>query len=78
MKWCGARNLNPTMASNTVADQEDAYMEDSFTGEIPVKGGVTIRRGTTNVVIDEDHPFDLEAYISNYDRTCLVFISPFW
>ncbi|CCA73886.1 related to COP9 signalosome complex subunit 1 [Serendipita indica DSM 11827] len=56
------------MASNVVADQEDAYMEDSFTGEIPVKGSAQVRRVTNNVVIDEDHPFDLEAYISNYDH----------
>ncbi|KAG8827964.1 hypothetical protein FRC17_007649 [Serendipita sp. 399] len=53
------------MASNHALEPEDSYMEDSFTGEIPIRQG---KKTSSVVVVDEDHPFDLDAYISNYDH----------
>jgi len=53
------------MASIIVQDPEDAYMEDVYVAELTSKAS---KKSTTTVVVDEEHPFDLEAYLANYER----------
>lgn len=53
------------MASLIVQDPEDAYMEDVYVAELTSKAS---KKSTTTVVVDEDHPFDLDAYLANYER----------
>jgi hypothetical protein len=62
------------MASLIVQDPEDAYMEDVYVAELTSKAS---KKSTTTVVVDEDHPFDLEAYLANYERERLPFQTSF-
>jgi hypothetical protein len=55
--------LNLTIMASPIQEVDDAYMEDSFVIEQP-----RLKKTTSTVVIDEQHPFDLDAYISNYER----------
>jgi hypothetical protein len=60
--------LNLTIMASPIQEVDDAYMEDSFVIEQP-----RLKKTTSTVVIDEQHPFDLDAYISNYERaSCLL------
>lgn len=57
--------------ASPIQEVDDAYMEDSFVIEQP-----RIKKMTSTVVVDEQHPFDLDAYISNYERASCLF-APF-
>ncbi|PVF98382.1 hypothetical protein CPB86DRAFT_774856 [Serendipita vermifera] len=48
-------------------EPEDVQMEDSFAGGVE-SSSKSSKKPIISVVIDESHPFDLDAYISNYDR----------
>lgn len=54
-----------TMATVQMQEPEDAFMEDAYVAELTSKSS---KKSMTTVVVDEEHPFDLDAYISNYER----------
>jgi hypothetical protein len=62
-------HLESTMASY-LQEPEDVQMEDSFAGGGGGESSTSkpSKKAIISVVIDEAHPFDLDAYISNYDR----------
>ena len=53
------------MATIQLQEPEDAYMEDVYVAELASK---TSKKSALTVTVDEEHPFDLDAYISNYER----------
>ena len=58
------------MASLLVQEPEDAYMEDVYVDQLTSKSS---KKPTTTVVVDEDHPFELDAYLAAYERERLSF-----
>lgn len=57
--------------ASTMQEIDDTYMEDSFVMDNS-KGK---KSGVQPVVVDSQHPFDLDAYISSYDRTRVQYIN---
>lgn len=51
------------MANAIYQDPEDTLMEDGFASEVLLKAS---KKTFVPVVVDDEHPFDLETYISSY------------
>jgi hypothetical protein len=65
-RTCVASATLAKMMGSYLRDYEDAQMEDGFSMDAIPKQS---KKMHPVVIVDNDHPFDLDAYISNYSGT---------